>query len=457
MDPFTVFKHRDLEFLLIFYNFVSMKRILHILIAVFAVLPLVISCGSKEEKNQEEQPAEEVKEVKEVVVEEPKAPKEPTIIFGIVADGYTVENKVVKSGESWSTILDAYGISVKKVLTLEKKAKDICPLDQIRADKKYTAFTRQIDSTKVALEYIVYEKNKIDYAIFSFVGDSITVSEGHRDVKVRRVKKTATIKSSLWGAITEAKLPSALAVNMEDIYEYIIDFFSIREGDTFTVVYDEKYIDSVAIGVERIWAAKFTHRKKDFYAIPFKQDGKVQYWGKDGASLRKQFLQTPLKFTRISSGFTNARLHPVLKVYRPHHGIDYAAPVGTPVRAVADGTVIQKGYRGAAGNMIKIQHSSDLVSGYMHLSKFGKGIEQGTKVKQGEIIGYVGSTGRSTGAHLDYRLWKNGTPINPTNITQNPINPISKKDKGRFNAVRDLLIAELEGDVPDSMKVKTMR
>jgi murein DD-endopeptidase MepM/ murein hydrolase activator NlpD len=293
--------------------------------------------------------------------------------------------------------------------------------------------------------------------VFTFLGDSISLREGHRNVSVRRVKKTATINSSLWGAIMAEKLPYALAAELEAIYEWTIDFFSIQPGDKFTVIYDEKFIDTVSIGVERIWGAKFTHRKKELYAIPFKQNGKVKYWGKDGSSLRKQLLMTPLKFTRISSGFTNARLHPVLKVYRPHHGIDYAAPIGTPVRAVADGVVIQKGYRGAAGNMLKIKHSGDLTSGYMHLSKFGKGIENGTRVTQGQVIGYVGSTGRSTGAHLDFRLWKGATPVNPANVTQQLVDPIAKKDKGRFENVKELIIAELEGDVPDSMKLKEIR
>ena len=439
-----VFSCRDLDFLPFFSNFVGMKRILYIAIAVFAVLPLALSCGSNEEKSQDEQ--QEVVEVK----------KEPTIIYGIVADDYTVEKKEVKSGESWSTILNGYGISARKVLRLEALAKDICPLNKIRAGNKYTAFTRQ-DTVATYLDHLVYEKNRVEYVIFSFLGDSVALKEGKRDVSVRRVKKTATIKSSLWGAIMSAKLPYSLAAEMEDIFEWTVDFFGVQEGDSFTVIYDEKFIDTVSIGVERIWGAKFTHKKKDIYAIPFKQGGTVKYWNKDGSSLRKQLLMTPLKFTRISSGFTNARLHPVLKVYRPHYGIDYAAPTGTPVRAVADGVVIQKGYRGAAGNMLKIKHSGDLTSGYMHLHNFGKGIENGTHVKQGQVIGYVGSTGRSTGAHLDFRLWKGSTPVNPATVTQQPIDPIAKKDKGRFEAVKNMIIAELEGEVPDSMKLTVIR
>ncbi|MBR6655210.1 MAG: peptidoglycan DD-metalloendopeptidase family protein [Alistipes sp.] len=417
-----------------------MKKFIYPLIAVVAILPLLTSCGSKEEKQQQEV---------EPVIEEVK---EPTIVFGIVADDYTLENKEVKSGESWSTILDGYGIGVRKVLRLETLAKDICPLNKIRAGNKYTAFTRQ-DSVATHLDHLVYEKDRVNYVVFSFLGDSVAIREGKHNITVRRTKSTATIKSSLWGAIMSAKLPYALAAEMEDIYEWTIDFFGIQEGDTFTVIYDEKFIDTVSIGIGRIWGAKFTHRKKDIYAIPFAQNGKLQYWEKDGSSLRKQLLKAPLKFTRISSGYTNARLHPVLRVYRPHHGIDYAAPAGTPVRSVADGVVIKKGYSGGAGHMVKIKHSGDLVSGYLHLSKYGKGIENGARVSQGQIIGYVGSTGRSTGPHLDFRLWRAGKPINPANVTQNPSEPISKKQRDKFNAIRDRVTAELEGAVPDSVKV----
>ena len=414
-----------------------MKQIFYIALAAVISMAMT-SCSSKEEK-----------------VEEDKPVKKENIIYGIDADGYTIEEKKVETGESWSTILEKFGIGVRKVLTLEKLAENHCPLRQIRAGNRYITFTRR-DSTSVQLDHLVYDKNNIEYVVFSFVGDSVSVTPGRRPVSIVRTKKTATIKSSLWGAIMEAKLPYALAAEMEDIYEWTIDFFGIQEGDSFTVIYDEKFIDTVSVGVGRIWGAKFTHRKKDIYAIPFKQNGKIHYWERDGASLRKQFLKAPLKFSRISSGYTNARLHPVLRVYRPHHGIDYAAPLGTPVRAVADGVIIQKGPRGAAGHMVKIKHSGELVSGYLHLQKYGPGIETGKHVSQGQIIGYVGSSGRSTGPHLDFRLWKSGTPINPANVTQTSSEPLSKGARAQFNRVKEKVLAELEGDVPDSMKLKSL-
>ncbi|MBE6194690.1 MAG: metalloendopeptidase [Rikenellaceae bacterium] len=386
---------------------------------------------------------------------EKEAEKEPNIIFGIDADNYTVERKTVERGESWSKILGSYGIGTQKVLRLDQLTKEICPLRTIRLGSRYTTFTRR-DSTAVKLDYLVYEKSLVDYVVFAFVGDSVAVREGQREVEIRRKKSSATISTSLWGAIMEANLPYSLAAEMEEIYQWTVDFFGIQVGDHFTVIYDEKFIDTLSVGVGRIWGAKFTHRGKEIYAIPFEQGGRLQYWEVDGGSLRKQLLKAPLKFTRISSKFSHARFHPVLKKYRPHHGVDYAAPSGTPVRAVADGVVTKKSYDKAAGNMLKIKHPGNLSSGYLHLRGFAKGIKVGARVSQGQVIGYVGNTGRSTGPHLDFRLWKGSTPINPLKVPQKPSEPISKENFEKFERVRFRVMAELNGEVPDSMKVTNL-
>lgn len=408
-----------------------MKRFVYIILVCFVALAFVGCSKTKKEQKKE------------------------NIIFGINADNYNVERHSVERGESWSKILDAYGITTQKIIRLDQLTKDICPLRQIRAGNHYTTFVQR-DSTQLKLDYLVYEKSIVDYVVFAFVGDSVAVREGQREVEIRRKKSTAVIESSLWGAIMEAKLPYSLAAEMEDIYQWTVDFFGIQAGDRFTVIYDEKFIDTLSVGVGRIWGAKFTHRGRDIYAIPFEQGGKLQYWEADGGSLRKQLLKAPLKFTRISSKFSHARFHPVLKKYRPHHGIDYAAPVGTPVRAVADGTVTKKSYDRAAGNMLKIKHPGNLSSGYLHLRGFAKGIKVGARVSQGQVIGYVGSTGRSTGPHLDFRLWKGATPINPLKVPQKPTEPISKENQERFDKVRIRVMAELNGDVPDSMKITNL-
>ena len=375
-----------------------------------------------------------------------------TIVYGIIADDYNLEQSEIRNGETLGTILNKYGVSPRTIDCLDRTAREIFPLRQIRAGRPYTAFLTK-DTIASHLDYLVYEKNVTDYVVFGFVNDSVSVTTGQKPIELRRTKRSAQIESSLWGAIIQANLPYALAAELEEIYQWTVDFFGIQAGDKFTVIYDEKFVDTLSVGVGRIWGAKFTHGGKDIYAIPFKQGDKIQYWEHDGGSLRKQMLKAPLKFSRISSKFSHSRFHPVLKRYRPHHGVDYAAPKGTPVRAVADGVVVFKGWNGGGGNTLKIKHANNMMTGYLHLSGFAKGIVKGKRVSQGEVIGYVGSTGTSTGPHLDYRVWKGGTPINPLNIPQEPAVPISKENREAFEYVRNCIVAELNGEEGDYERI----
>ncbi|MDO4758257.1 MAG: peptidoglycan DD-metalloendopeptidase family protein [Rikenellaceae bacterium] len=379
--------------------------------------------------------------------------KRINLVYGIDADSYILETGEVESGQTVGGILGRYGISAQLIDKLDKATREVFPLRNIRPGHKFTAFLQQDSLGAGRLDYLAYEQNVAQYVVFGFVNDSVTITKGEKPTTVKRTKKSAVIESSLWGAIMEAELPYALAAEMEDIYQWTVDFFGIQAGDDFTVIYDEKFIDdTVSIGIGRVWGAKFNHGGKTLYAIPFRQGDKLQYWEADGGSLRKNILKAPLKFTRISSGFSYSRLHPVHKVRRPHTGVDYAAPSGTPVRAVADGVVTFRGWGGGGGNTLKIKHAGNLVTGYLHLRGFAKGIHVGSRVQQGQLIGYVGSTGTSTGPHLDYRIWKNGTPINPLKVPQEPTEPISKANREKFEYVRDRIIAELEGDVkPEDM------
>ena len=380
------------------------------------------------------------------------AVEQHTIVYGIIADDYILKNGEVRNGQTLGTILDGYGISARTIDRLDRISRDVFPLRQIRAGRPYTAFVTK-DSIASQLDYLVYEKSVTDYVVFGFVNDSVSVSTGQKPIELHRTKRSAEIESSLWGAIMKENLPYSLAAELEDVYQWTVDFFGVQQGDKFTVIYDEKFVDTLSVGVGRIWGAKFTHGGREIYAIPFKQGDNVQYWEYDGGSLRKQMLKAPLKFTRISSKFSHSRFHPVLKRYRPHHGVDYAAPKGTPVRAVADGVVVFRGWGGGGGNTLKIKHANNMMTGYLHLSRFAKGIVKGKRVSQGEVIGYVGSTGTSTGPHLDYRVWKGGKPINPLKIPQEPAVPISKENFEKFEFVRDRIVAELNGEVADSERI----
>ncbi len=385
---------------------------------------------------------------------EPSEPEvKKTILYGIEADDYLLKKDTIKLGQTLGKVLGDYGISAQKVDQLDKAAKEVFPLRQIRADRPYILFLRKDSLNAGKLDYFVYEKDVVEYVIFDFTRDTIAITKGEKPVTIKRQKRSSTIESSLWGAIMRDSLPYTLAAEMEEIYQWTVDFFGIQKGDNFTVIYDEKLIDSTHVGIGRIWGAKFNHAGKEVYAIPFKQGDKIQYWEYDGASLRKQLLKAPLKFSRISSGFSYSRLHPVHRVYRAHTGVDYAAPKGTPVRAVADGVVTFKGWGGGGGNTLKIKHAGNLVTGYLHLSKFAAGINKGSRVSQGQLIGYVGSTGTSTGPHLDYRIWKNGTPINPLKVPQEPAEPIKKENMAAFEVMRDRIVAELNGTATPDMIV----
>ena len=401
-----------------------------------AALSLLLTAGCS--KRSDKQPEEE-----EIPVR---------LLYGIPADDYRLETGEVRSGETLGRILNGFGVSALQIDRLDKAAKDRFPLRDIRPGHKYTAFIHEDSINTPHLDYLAYERNVSDYVVFGFAGDSITIELGEKPSTVQRTKRSATINSSLWGAIMEQNLPYALAAELEDIYQWTVDFFSIQPGDNFTVIYDERFIDdTVSIGIGRIWGAKFEQRGKTYYAIPFRQDDKLRYWEADGASLRKQLLKAPLKYSRISSRFSYSRLHPVHKVRRPHTGVDYAAPTGTPVHAVADGVVTFRGWGGGGGNTIKIKHAGNLVTGYLHLSRYAKGIAVGSRVAQGQLIGYVGATGTATGPHLDYRIWKNNTPINPLTVPQEPAEPIAAANRAQFEYVRDRIVAELEGDVAPDM------
>lgn len=373
-------------------------------------------------------------------------------IFGIDKGNYTMQEDVVQSGQTLSTILLPYGIGGAVVEKIIKKSEGILNIRNLRAGQPYTMFCSGEDTTK-RLCHFVYEQSLTDFWVISLEGDSVEVRLEQKPVHIERRKGTATIKSSLWNAMVESNMPASLAMELSEVYAWSVDFFGLQEGDHFTVVYDQKYVDTTSLGTGRIWGAIFNHNGKDYYAIPFKQGDKVTYWDENGNSLRKTLLKSPLKFSRISSRFSNGRLHPVLKIVRPHHGVDYAAPSGTPVNSVADGTVIYKGYSGGGGNTLKIKHSSGFTSGYLHLRGFAKGIAVGKRVSQGQLIGYVGSTGLSTGPHLDFRLWSGNKAIDPLKVPSTPTEPISKANKVHFDWVKERVLGELAGDVAEDKKL----
>jgi murein DD-endopeptidase MepM/ murein hydrolase activator NlpD len=231
---------------------------------------------------------------------------------------------------------------------------------------------------------------------------------------------SATINSSLYEAMRERGEGPQLVQELVDVFQWDIDFFELQKGDSFSVVASKHFSGNDLTGYGPITAARFTHNGVTYEAFR----GQLGYYARNGAPLRKQFLKAPLKFTHITSGFTNRRFHPVLKYFRPHHGVDYGAPIGTPVMTTADGVVMEARYSAGEGNFIRVRHSSRVETYYLHLSRFAKGIARGAKVKQGDVIGYVGMTGLATGPHLDYRVTEDGEWLNPLklkSITPDPL------------------------------------
>lgn len=356
-----------------------------------------------------------------VVAEAAPIDEPPVLKYGIPVDSFNISTNTIKWNQTLGSIMQSHNIAPHLIQSLETAAKGIFDIRKIKAGNPYHVFTSP-DSTQ-RVEYLVYEHSQTDYVVLHF-GSSLTVSQGqHHITPVARISE-AEISSSLWDAMVSYNLNPLLALDLSDIFAWTVDFFGLDQGDGFKVIYDELYVDNKSVGIGDIHAAWFEHKGEKYYAYRYMQDSVWSYWDEKGNSLRKTFLKAPLRFSRISSGFTQRRLHPVLKIYRPHTGVDYAAPEGTPVVALGDGIVIEKGYDKAAGNYVKIKHNSVYTTGYNHFSKFGKGITKGMRVQQGQVIGYVGRTGYATGPHLDLRFWKNGKPIDPLRVEAPPVEPI---------------------------------
>ena len=358
-------------------------------------------------------------------------------VFGFCPDSLEEHSFSVQKNETLSDIFLNLGVAADSIVQIVNKSKEVIDVKKIIAGNTYYTFTKQ-DSLN-SLACLVYEKNPMDFIVFNLI-DSVSVYESTKEVKTRENQKSAIIEHSLYVSLMKSDASPELAVKLSQIFAWQIDFYHLQEGDYFKVIYDEMYVDSNLIGIGKIKAAYFNQEGKEFYAIPFIQDSVFQYFDENGNSLRKAFLKAPLEFGRISSRFSRSRLHPILKTHRPHLGVDYAASVGTPVRSTGDGVVIDAGYRGGNGRYIKIRHNSVYTTMYMHLSRFAKGIKKGVSVQQGKVIGYVGSSGLSTGPHLDYRFFINGTPVNPLTVELPPSHPVKNELRAEYEAVKDSTI-----------------
>ncbi|WP_439185283.1 peptidoglycan DD-metalloendopeptidase family protein [Carboxylicivirga taeanensis] len=412
------------------------KKLFILVVAIVVIVPVVFLLLNRP-KHPTSPVTEETLDSLEVI----EIP-EPELLYGLPVDSFQIEESKVKRNQFLADIFLKAGVDYPTINTIVEKIKPVFDVRKIKVGNPYTLFYGT-DSLK-QLKHFVYAIDNTDYIVVS-LEDSI---RAYRDVKeIRNELKTAAgvINSSLWVTMTEHDINPLLAIELSEIFAWTVDFFGIEKGDNFKVYYDELYVDSVSIGIGKIHSAVFHHRGKDYYAFNYIEDSLAHFFDEEGQSLRKAFLKAPLKFSRISSRFSNSRLHPVLKIRRPHHGIDYAAPTGTPVYALGDGRVIARAYqKRGGGNYIKIKHNSVYTTVYMHLHGFAKGITKGSHVRQGQLIGYVGSTGLSTGPHLDFRVFKNGKPVDPLRIDAPPVNPVKEENMEAFKSFIQPLKEQLD-------------
>ena len=367
---------------------------------------------------------------------------EPILFFGIPIDSsLRIEDDQVSRNANLSSILLKYGVTPLIIDSIVKKSEGIYNFRRMKGGNSYHALISN-DSLNILLHFI-YEIDKTDFVAISFT-DSVRVWSDAREINIKVDEVAGTVKSSLWNAMVEKNASPLLSNELSEIFAWSIDFFGLQLGDTFKVVYEKQYIDTTYIGIGEVISAYMKHSGKDFFAIPFVQDSTLSFFDEEGNSLKKAFLKAPLSYSRISSRFSNSRMHPVLKIRRPHHGVDYAAPLGTPVLSVGDGKIIAKAWdKKGGGNYIKIKHNGTYTTGYLHLNGFAKGINVGGYVKQGDLIGYVGKTGLATGPHLDFRFYRNGKPIDPLKVEAPPVEPIFEENRAAFDSVKTIYLEKL--------------
>ena len=349
--------------------------------------------------------------------------------------------KDVQRNQTLSDILSSFNLGDNTLEQVVSRAQNVFNVRSIRMGRPFHSYVS--DDSLSQLKYLVYQKDNINFLVFD-LNDSIRIYENSKPVEIRTNNFSASINHSLFASLSENGASIELAFKLSQIFAWQVDFYAIQKGDRFKVIYEEKLVGDKIIGTGEILGAYFEHKGQEYFAIPFEQDSVFQYFDQDGNSLRKAFLKAPLEFSRISSRYSKNRFHPILKRNKPHLGTDYAAPHGTPIRTVGDGVVVEAGYSGGNGNHVKVKHNSTYSTQYLHMSRFAKGIKKGTRVSQGQVIGFVGSTGLSTGPHLCYRFWKNGVQVDPYKEKNPPSYPVKKELIALFDSVKTMVIQELD-------------
>lgn len=361
-------------------------------------------------------------------------PPEPIERYGLMWEEYDLDSGVVASGQSLSHILSPAGMSAGQIALLANATKKDYDVRKMQSGKPWwIAYNR--DSTSRAA-YFIYQRNAREYARFSLVEPfAVALESLPADTIVTRT--TGTIQNSLSLDLEQLGAPMTLALAMANVYAWTVDFSRLQPGDAFDVMYERTYVNGEPVGMPRVIACHFEHRGRELPAFRFDQGEGFDYFDDEGQSLRKAFLKAPVEFSRISSRYNLKRFHPILQKTKAHYGTDYAAAAGTPIIAVGDGVVSKSSYTKGNGKYVKIRHNNTYETQYLHMSR--RAVKSGETVKQGQVIGYVGSTGLATGPHVCFRFWKNGKQVDHLREEFPPSTPIQADHMTEFqSAVQDL-------------------
>lgn len=354
--------------------------------------------------------------------------------FGFNFNDYHVTEAEIQPNQFLADILLPHKVDYQSVSNIAVAAKPVFSVRALRAGKRY--FILNADTTTMA-DYFIYEPNALSYVVYDLKDPHVRLEE--RDiVRVKSVAK-GVISSSLWQTMMDQDLDYELAAKLEDALAWSVSFHHVQKGDNFKAYYDELYVDNVRVGVGDLHAAYFATSTNEYYAIKYANDKYNGFYDLEGRPMKKVFLKAPVKYSRISSKYNLNRFHPVLRRVKAHLGTDYAAPYGTPIYAVANGVVTKASRTKGNGNYVKIRHDKTYETQYLHMQGFAKGISAGVQVKQGQVIGYVGSTGLATGPHVCFRFWKNGKQVNHLRLNLPEPDPMPESELPAYFVVRDSL------------------
>ncbi|OEK07448.1 peptidoglycan DD-metalloendopeptidase family protein [Roseivirga misakiensis] len=386
----------------------------------------------------------------ETLVEE-AAEGEPLFKYGIPVDLFKTQEGRIKRNQTFADILLPYNISRQDIFNMDKISRDVFSVRNLVTNKKYTVFYTD-DSFKKA-SYFVYEPNDLEYVVYQLT-DSLGVFRELREIEIRERTMAGVISQTLDHSIRAEGGSPALVNAMADIFGWQIDPRTLRKGDWFKIIYEDRIVDGKSVGIGKIISAQFNHIKNDYMAYGYDMGDGLEYFDEAGESVQKAFLRYPVEFSRISSRYNPARY---LKMYgrvKPHLGTDFAASKNTPIKAAADGVIVARGFTRPNGNYIKIKHNGTYTTGYLHMNRFGK-FKLGQRVRKGQTIGYVGSTGSSTGNHLCFRFWKRGKQVDFLKEKLPAEKPLPTDELVRFSALMSLMDKRLE-DIPNTWSDKSV-